>query len=136
METRLRLSGHPEETGLEGVPDTEAVVEVKPASNKKVGVVGDLDVVEDTLHPSQLAGAEVLAVVEVEGYPLTTHVTCSVMDRVPLEMWVAQYPLHKRHLHPSPDLQRPNEGQGVQPDRQRLPEPSTAAWTEKTLSKR
>ena len=62
---------------LEGVPDSEEMEEEveTPTSHQLVEAVGDMDEVEDTPHPRQLAGVVVLAVVEAEGYPRTTHVT-------------------------------------------------------------
>ena len=62
---------------LAEVPDPEAVEEETgtPTSHQLVEAVGDMDEVEDTPHPRQLAGVVVLAVVEAEGYPRTTHAT-------------------------------------------------------------
>ena len=99
--------------------------ETTPTLSQSAEVVGAMDEVEDTPHPSQLAGVVVLAEVEEEGYPLMMHTTCWVMVRVPQEKRVTKNPLRKRRSRPNLVFQRPNEGLEVWPDRQRHPKPST-----------
>ena len=104
-EVNPNTRGRPQEgVDLERVPDSEEVEEATPTSRQLAKVVGEMDEVEDTPHPRQLAGVVVLAEVEEEGYPLTTHTTCWVMVRVPQEKRVTYNPLRKWRSRPNLDL--------------------------------
>ncbi len=77
VEVNPNTRGGPQEgVDMERVPDSEEVEEATPTLRQSAKVEGEMDEVEDTPHPRQLAGVVVLAEVEEEGYPLTTHTTC------------------------------------------------------------
>ena len=70
------MVGPQEGVDLERVPGLEEVEEATPTSRQWAEMVREMEEVEDTPHPRQLAGVVVLAEVKEEGYPLTTHTTC------------------------------------------------------------